>query len=101
MKKPFRMLLQRKDDQLTARLTGRFDGKAASLLIRLLRDHGDRFSRVRIDTHGLGPVDALGVKVFRLGLGSLDWRRAALDCVGGNIPEIHREPVSKPRQSPC
>ena len=93
MESPFRMLLQRDNDRLHARLTGRFDGKAASLLVRLLRDHGDRFSRVCIDTRGLGPVDAFGLKVLRVGLNSLGWQRACLDCIGGNVPELHNEPA--------
>ena len=66
MAKNFHMLTRRnKNNSLSIRLSGDFDGSSACELIQVLNKNARKNGKAAIDTDGLRTVDDFGLSVFR------------------------------------
>ena len=68
----FQILSYKTRDSLHLKLNGDFDGTSAYELINTIKDHGNNFYQIFIDTNDLRTIYAFGRNVFQKNFGDLE-----------------------------
>jgi hypothetical protein len=84
----FQILSYKTKDSLHLKLNGDFDGNSAYELINALREHGDEFFQIFIDTNNLKNIHPFGRAVFQKNLSILNKKLSNLIFIGENGHKI-------------
>jgi hypothetical protein len=68
----FQILTYKTRDSLHLKLNGDFDGTSAFELINIIKDHGDNFYQIFIDTNDLRTIYTFGRNVLQKNFGALN-----------------------------
>jgi len=79
----FQILSYKTRDSLHLKLNGDFDGNSAYELINTIKDHGNSFYQIFIDTNDLRTIYAFGRNVFQKNFSALK-RLSNLIFIGDN-----------------
>ena len=84
----FQIFSYKTRDSLHLKLNGDFDGNSAYELINALREHGEKFFQIFIDTNNLKTIYPFGRAVFQKNLSILNKKLSNLIFIGENGNQI-------------
>jgi hypothetical protein len=85
----FKIITYRTKESLHMKLSGDFDGSSASELINHLRESGNSYYNVFVNTSGLRHIHPFGRAVFHMQLSGVLNKKSCITFIGKNIGQTN------------